>query len=262
MSIKKRENTVQSLGHGLEILTAISTADQGLGITDLSRHLGLAKGSISRLVATLTQESFLVRDPQTAKYRLSTKVWELGNKAVSRLDLRDIARPVMDELNAATHETVHITVLTEEGQMVFLDKVDSSMAVRPNVEVGAPHPAYCSANGKAMLAFLGEARLNRVLNGNLRQFTSTTITRKSELHTQLETVRRLGYAVNNGEYRDDVSGLAAPVFDHTGRVVAAFGISFPSSRRTSELIGELAPLVMTGAKELSLALGRRCDDAS
>lgn len=262
MNTGKRANTVQSLVHGLEILAVVSTATQGTGITEISRQLRLAKGSVSRLVATLVQQGFLVRDPQTARYRLSTEVWALGNKAVAGLDLRDVARPVMEELSAATMETVHITILTEDGQMVFLDKVDSTRAVRPNVQLGAPHPPYCTANGKAVLAFLPAPRVNELLNGELRRHTSTTITRKGELQSHLETIRRQGFAVNNGEYREDLSGVAAPVFDHTGRVVASLGISLPTSRKSTRLIAELAPLVVKGAKELSSALGQRREEGA
>lgn len=259
MAGQERKTTVQSLQRGLEILVAVAQADRPLGITELSRQFGLAKGSISRLVATLVQQSFLTRDPETAKYRLSMKVWELGNGAVSRLDVRDLARPVMEALNAATHETVHLTVLTEGGEMVFLDKLDSTRAVRPNVEVGTLLPAYCVANGKAMLAFLPKARVDRVLRGKLRQFTDATITRKSELLAHLAAVRRLGYAVNRGEYRADVWGLAAPICDHTGTAVAALGISVPSNRMTQELIKDLAPRLVKSAQQISSALGQRSD---
>ena len=259
---KKRKTTVQSLQRGLEILVAVAQADRALGITELSRQFGLAKGSISRLVATLVQQSFVTRDPETAKYRLSTRVWELGVGAVSQLDVRGIARPVMETLNAATQETVHLTVLTESDEMVFLDKLDSTRAVRPNVELGATLPPYCVANGKAMLAFLPKARVDRVLRGKLRQFTNTTLTLKGELLAHLGTVRRLGYAVNRGEYRADVSGLAAPICDHTGLAVAALGVSVPSNRMTPELIRDLAPRVVASAREISSALGQRRETAA
>jgi DNA-binding IclR family transcriptional regulator len=255
----RRKTTVQSLMRGLEILVAVARADRPLGITELSRQFGLAKGSISRLVATLVEQSFLIRDPETAKYRLSMKVWELGNGAVSRLDIRDIARPVMEALNGATQETIHLTVLTEMGQIVFLDKLDSTRAIRPNIEVGALLPAYCVANGKAILAFLQRARLESVLRGKLRRFTPATITRKSELLLHFEEIRRLGYAVNRGEYRVDVWGLAAPIRDHTGFVVAALGISVPSQRMTRALIADLAPRLVTSARQISQALGHRGD---
>ncbi|MCC6197545.1 MAG: IclR family transcriptional regulator [Burkholderiales bacterium] len=241
---------------------AVARADRPLGITELSRQFGLAKGSISRLVATLVEQSFLTRDPETAKYRLSMKIWELGNGAVSRLDIRDIARPVMKALNSATQETVHLTVLTEKDQIVFLDKLDSTRAIRPNIEVGALLPAYCVANGKALLAFLPPSRVESVLRGKLRLFTPSTITRKSELLAQLGEVRRLGYAVNRGEYRIDVWGLAVPIRDHTGFAVAALGISVPSQRMNQELIADLAPRLMNSAQQISLALGHRGEPAS
>ena len=257
-----RRTTVQSLQRGLEILVAVAQANRALGITELSQQFGLAKGSISRLVTTLVQQSFLTRDPETAKYRLSTRVWELGIGALSQLDVRGIARPVMVTLNAATRETVHLTVLTESNEMVFLDKLDSTRAVRPNIELGAALPAYCVANGKAMLAFLPRTRVDRALRGKLRQFTNTTVTRKSELLAHLDTVRRMGYAVNRGEYRPDVAGVAAPICDHTGLAVAALGVSVPSNRMTPDLIADLAPRVVASAREISSALGQRREPAA
>jgi DNA-binding IclR family transcriptional regulator len=253
----KRKTTVQSLQRGLEILVAVAQSDRPLGITELSRRFGLAKGSISRLVATLVEQAFLTRDPDTAKYRLSMKVWELGNGAVSRIDIRELARPVMEALNAATHETVHLTMLTEQDTMVFLDKLDSTRSVRPNVEVGAVLPAYCVANGKAMLAFLPKVRVDRLLRGRLRAFTRTTLTRKIELLAQCDEIRSRGYAVNRGEYRADVWGVAAPILDHTGLAVAALGISVPSQRTTEELIADLAPRLVGSAQRISQALGHR-----
>jgi IclR family transcriptional regulator, KDG regulon repressor len=258
----ERRTTVQSLQRGLEILTAVAHAGRPLGITELSRQFGLAKGSISRIVTTLQQQAFLVRDPETAKYRLGMKVWELGNGALARLDVRELARPVMESLNTATQETVHLTVLTESDRMVFLEKLDSTRAVRPNVELGAPHPAFCTANGKAMLAYLPKPRVDRLLRGRLRQFTDTTITLKSDLLTHLDTVRRLGYAVNRGEYRADVSGIAAPVRNHEGVAAAALGISVPSNRMNDELIGELSPRLVKAARQISTALGFVDDAAS
>lgn len=262
MAGSKRKTTVQSLQRGLKILMAVAQADRPLGITELSRQFGLAKGSISRLVATLVEQSFLTRDPETAKCRPSIKVWELCNGAVSRLDIRDLARPVMTALNGATRETVHLTVLTENDKMVFLDKLDSTRAVRPNIEVGVLLPAYCVANGKATLAFLPKARVDRILRSKLRQFTNTTITRKSELRAQFDEIRRRGYAVNRGEYRADVWGVAAPICDHTGFVAGALGISVPSQRMTQELISELAPRLVKGAQQISQALGHRGNLAS
>lgn len=250
-----RKTTVQSLERGLEILTAIGRSAEPLGITELARQFGLAKGSVSRIVEALHNQAFVVRDPVTAKYRVSMKVWELGSGALAKLDVRQLARPVMVALNSATGETVHLTVLTESDRMVFLEKLDSTHAVRPHVELGAPHPTYCTANGKAMLAFLPKARVAAMLRGRLERHTPATIVSKSELLAQLDTFRELGYAVNRGELRADVSGIAAPIFDHAGVAVAALGVSVPSTRLTAALIADLAPRLVEGARQVSRALG-------
>lgn len=255
MSIDKRPGTVQSLRHGLQILRAVAAEDQPVGITEISRTIGLAKSSISRLVATLVEEGFLAREAETGRYRLSTGVWHLGMRAISGLDIRDISRPILRRVHDETQETVHVTIMSDDFQMIFLDKTDSTKAVLPNVQIGAPHPAYCSANGKCILAFMPDETLEALFAKELAQHTSSTITTLAEFRPHLESIRRRGYAINNGEYREDVSGVAAPIFDHAGRVVAALGISIPTSRRSAELVADLTPRVARGAKEISILLG-------
>lgn len=259
MTTRKHRTTVQSLQRGLEILAAVAQAERPLGITELSQEFGLAKGSISRLVTTLVDQSFLVRVPETGKYRSSMKLWELGNGVVSRVGIRDITHPVLEALNEATQETVHLAALTESDEIVLLDKLDSTRAVRPHVVVGVHLPPHCVANGKVMLAFLPRSRVEQVLHGKLRAYTDTTIVGKRKLLAQFAEIRRQGYAVNRGEYRSDVWGLAAPIRDHTGAAVAALGISVPSQRLSEELIAGLAPRLVRSAEEISQALGHRGD---
>jgi len=255
MANNPRRNTVYSLERGLGVLEAVAAANGPIGITELSRQLGLAKGSIARMVATLVQLRYLVRDPETRKYRLGLKLWELGSKSITKLDIRGIARPVMEELHHLTGETVHLTVLSSDSKMVFLDKLDSTKGIRPNVQLGAHLPTHCVANGKAILPFLPESQVEILLSKKLRQFTDTTITKKSELMAALEETRRSGYAVNNGEYRNDVSGVAAAIRDHTNYPAAALGISLPSTRMTPAKSAELGQMVAEYARKISLALG-------
>ena len=240
----------------------VSTAGQPVGITDLSRRLGLAKGSIARLVATLVEQNCLVRDPEAGKYRLGMKIWELGHRALAGLDLHDIARPEMAQLHAATRDTVHLSVLTDAGEMVFLDKIDSTKGLRPVIELGAHLPPHAVANGKAMLAFRPQAEVERILSGKLQRFTEHTVVGKRELRTALDETRRLGYAVNHGEYRADVSGVAAPILNHTGMAVAALGLSLPTTAEKHDFTDQLAHLVVKSARDISFALGHRTDSAS
>ncbi len=252
---KPRRNTVHSLERGLGVLEMVSAANGPVGITELSRQLGLAKGSIARLVATLAQMDYLVRDPETRKYQLGLKLWELGSKSITRLDIRSVARPVMEDLHGNTGETVHLTVLSNEGKMVFLDKLDSTRGIRPNVQLGAHLPVHCVANGKATLAYLPEDELHHLLPKKLQRFTDTTITQRSKLLVALKEIRRTGYSVNFGEYRSDVSGVAAAIRDHTNRAVATLGISLPTTRMTRAVSKELGQMVAKGAQKISASLG-------
>ncbi len=261
MANNSRRNTVHSLERGLSILDVVSAANGPVGITDLSRHLGLAKGSIARLVATLAQLNYLVRNPETKKYQLGLKLWELGSKSITRMDLHSVARPVMEEIHGDTGETVHLSVLSREGVMVFLDKLDSTKGIRPNVQLGAHLPVHCVANGKAMLASLPERQLETLLSNKLQRFTNTTTTQKSKLLAALEDIRRTGYSVNIGEYRDDISGVAAAIRDHTNLAVAALGISLPTTRMTGAVPKELGQIVAKGARKISMALGNQEDVA-
>ena len=240
----------------------VSAAGRPVGITDLSRCLGLAKGSVARLVATLVEKNCLIRDPEAGKYRLGMKIWELGHRALAGLDLHGIARPAMAQLHAATRDTVHLSVLSDAGEMVFLDKIDSTKGIRPDTQLGAHLPPHAVANGKAVLAFRPQAEVEMILSGKLHRFTENTIIGKKELRTAFDETRRLGYAVNYGEYRADVSGVAAPILNHTGLAVAALGISVPTPGTKRALTDDLADLVVKSARDISVALGYRTDSAS
>jgi DNA-binding IclR family transcriptional regulator len=153
-------------------------------------------------------------------------------------------------------------VLSSEGKMVFLDKLDSTKSIRPNIQLGAYLPLHCVANGKAMLAFLPENQVAALLANKLRRFTDTTITKKGDLMAVVSDIRETGYAVNAGEYREDVSGVAAAICNHTNNAVAALGISLPSSRMTEAEAWKLGILVAEKAREISTTLGNQNDEAS
>ncbi len=227
-----------------------------LGITELGARLRLAKGSVARLVTTLARRNYISRNPKTAKYRLGLRSWEVGCRAVNHVDVRALARPVLEQLHGATQETVHLTALGEDGHLVFLDKLDSTKATRPNINYGDRVPPHCVADGKALLACRSEEDVKRMLPRRLVPFTPATVRRKRDLLDILRRVRARGYAVDRGEWRADVSGVAAPVLDHSGQAVAALGISLPSTRMTEEVTRELVALAVQGAREISLGLGR------
>ena len=257
MNNNKRSTTVKSLARGLDLLALIAEADKPLGITDLSRRMGLAKGSVSRIVTTLVQERFVTRDPESARYRAGIRLWELGLRAIESLDFREVARPIMKEINTRTREGVHISVINDNGQMVYIDHIESTRTLRPFVQLGSHHPPYCVAIGKAMLSVMSPEEIDRILPAELVSYTKNTITDKDKLFAQLKVVRKRGYAINNAEYREDLSGVAAPIFNHLGKAIGTIGIVLQSDRLTEDLGKEYGEEMARAGREISLALGWR-----
>lgn len=249
------KSTVFSLARGLSVLDVVAAANAPIGITDISRELNLAKGSVSRLVATLVQAGYLTRNQATRKYELGIRLWELGSRAISRIEIHGVARPVLEDIHERTGETVHLSVLSSEGAMVFLDMLEATRSIRPTFKLGDHTPAHCVANGKALLACMSPRQRDDLLTDRLRLYTDTTIKTKAQLLEALEEVRQAGYAINRGEYRPDVSGVAAAVCDRTNFAVGAIGISLPTISASDEKMEELGALVAEGAQKVSRALG-------
>ncbi len=253
-----RDTAILSVLRAARLLELIGDLGEG-GVSDLARRLGWTKSTVHRFASTLTRIGYLEQDAKTGRYRLGLRLFELGNSAIRARELRHQAVPILEALMQATQETVHLAVLDEARmEVVYVHKVEPPQAIRLYTEIGAHHPAYCAATGKAILAFLPEARRARLLQGaTLRPATPRTIVDPDVLVTHLAEIRQRGYAVDDEEYREGVRGVAAPVFDHTGQVVAAVNVGGPASRLTPERITMLAPLVQQAASEIASNLGYR-----
>lgn len=244
-----------SLHRALTVLEAFSLETPELGITEVSEAVGLPKSTVHRILSALEQRAYVRKNRRTGKYRLGTKLWELGTIVVNTLNLRDTARPYLEELARLTGETINLTVL-DDADSLYIDEIQSAHSLRAHSYVGVRPPVHCVATGKAMLAH-SPAALERRLELGLTRFTDETLVERAELERELKTVRELGYAVNLEEWRPGVRAAAAPVWDHTNHVVAALGVSGPATRLTRERLRELGPLVSQRAASLSHDLGYR-----
>ena len=244
-----------SVVKGLSVLETLALHPHLSGVTDLARHLGLTKSNTHRLLQTLVASGYVRNLEQSGRYELTLKLWELGAAVVDRLDLKTVATEYMERLCLVSGETVHLSVL-EGSEVIYLAKVDSPHPVRAYSRVGGRAPAYCVATGKALLAY-APAMLVDQISLELKPFTALTITMPSELRTDLEKVRQTGYAVNRGEWRDSVSGVAAPIWNATGQVCAAIGLSGPTDRFKARSVKQLAPTVVSVAQQISSRLGFR-----
>lgn len=240
---------------GLGLLEVLAHADRPLGVTELATRIGLGKSNVHRLLQALVELGYVRRDGEAGAYAASIRLWELGSAVLANLDLKRAAQGWMDWLLDRTRETVHLSVL-DGDEVVYVDKLDSPEPVRAYTQIGGRAPAHCVATGKALLAWSGDAHLD-ALSRRLRAATPRTVTEPVEFLREMERVRALGYAVNRGEWRESVGGVAAAVRDPGGRVVAAVGVSGPIERLRPSSFKALSADVIRAADGVADALAGR-----
>lgn len=239
--------------NGLALLEALAHAGEPCGVSELARHLQLTKSNVHRLLRTLADKGYARNVGTSGRYEVTLKLWELGVEVLDKLDVKRVALEHMERLANVSGETVHLSIL-EGGEVVYIDKVDSPLPVRAYSKIGGRAPAYCVATGKALLAHAPEGVTQEVL-GNLQRYTEHTLSTPEALAAELQRVRECGYAINRGEWREGVGGIAAPIRDARGVVIAAIGISGPVERLKPRTVKQLAPVVMQVAAAMSLGLG-------
>lgn len=236
---------IQSLARGLKILELLSQSPNGVSITELADILGVDKGSASRLVATLARYGYAEKDVNTRRFTLGPQVVSLSRSLLTRLPLREAAKPYLRQMMEQTGECAHLAVPAQD-RVLYIDQVESPATLRVNAQVGTLNPLHCTALGKALLAF-GKLEFSPALES----FTPRTITDPETLRQHLDEVRHLGYAVDDEEFDPGVRCIAVPVFDFRGKVVGSIGISGPSSRVTLDRLPYLAATVVEIGKALS-----------
>jgi DNA-binding IclR family transcriptional regulator len=246
---------VQVLDRALAVLEVLANCSNECGLAELCTALKLHKSTVHRLMMVLQQHRLVDKNRETGRYRLGLRLFEFGSKAIAALDLRGHARPYLDQLQRELGETVFFCIL-DEGQVLYLEKVESQQSVRTGCTVGSRAPAYCTAVGKAMLAELPEAEVNDIIRRwGLKAITANTITTAAALRSELRAVRSRGYAIDNEEKEQGLRCVSAAVRGHSGKMFAALSVSGPAFRVTKERIPEIAEAVMRVASELSAELG-------
>ena len=246
---------VQVLDRALAALAILANRSSECSLVELCTELRLHKSTVHRLMMVLEQHRLVVKNPETGRYRLGLKLFELGSKALDGIDLRGRARPYLDRLQQQFGETVFFCIL-DDGQVFYVEKVESQQSVRTACTVGSRAPAYCTAVGKAMLAELSDAEVSTIVRRwGLKAVTPNTITTAAALKAELKTVRSRGYAIDNEEKEQGLRCVSAAVRGHSGKLFAAMSISGPAFRMTKERIPEVGQAVMRAANELSAELG-------
>jgi IclR family transcriptional regulator, KDG regulon repressor len=252
----KTNYVIQSVAHSLDVLEQFFGDTDELGVTELSKRLKLHKNNVFRLLATLEARGYIEQNKSSENYRLGIKCLYLGRRYIHHMGLVRQARPILTDVAKKCRESAFVAIVRREGVVPLEAAEPEDRAVRIMPPIGETLPLHCTAIGKAHLAFDQEEQLRSMLPESLDRYTSQTIVERTTLLAQLDSVVRDGYAVDSGEFFEDVASIAVPIRDYTRSVVGSLAIAGPCYRIPCDRIStELAPLVLEAGRELSFRLG-------
>lgn len=251
----KSNYVIQSVAHALDVLEQFNGTVDEIGVTELSKRLKLHKNNVFRLLATLEARGYIEQNKLTENYRLGLKCLQLGQTFIHQMGLLLQAKSILSDLAKSTKESAYVAI-RKGNAIIPLDFVEPARAVRVVSFLGCALPAHCTAAGKVHMVFEPEGSFSQALSNQLEAYTEKTILDRSALQKHLAEVAAAGYAVEKGEFAEDVNGVAVPVRDYTRLLVGTLAVVGPGHRLTDEMISDrIAPALLRAGQELSLRLG-------
>lgn len=242
---------MRAVERAVQVLNTLAERPSGMSLADLARATGIPMTTLHRLLAVL-RTATLVTETPTGLHTVGVGSVVLARAFLEGVDLRDVAKPQMAEVVKQTGETCHLGVLASV-HIVYLEKIDSPHPVRMHSTVGGTNPAVSTAIGRAILANSPEAVVLEVLNGSERLFGMRSD--KDDIAIMLERVRQQGYSTDLQDNEMGICCIGAPIFDHTGHVVAGLSVSTPASRFDTSRLAELGGLMAGAGERVSRSLG-------
>ena len=246
----------QSIRRAVALLEAFGDGRPAWSVSDLAEAVGLNRTTVYRLLTALESVEYVARDPATDIYRLGSGLIALGARAQRANPARELARPELEALAAATGETATLELLSD-GEMVIIDEIPGGHVTSGSQHIGSRWPVYATSTGKAILAHLPPQELGRVLSHSFRHLTEHTITDGEQMRANLDDARHNGYAVAAEELELGFVAVGAPLFDAGGRPVAAISLGGTRTRLTDERVPAVGRLVRAAAARISHQLGYR-----
>lgn len=208
--------------HLLEILVEHGK----LSLSNLSKLTGFSKSTTQRIVNTLNHLKYIRQDEITLEYYPSVKLYELGNKVVNNISIKNIAKPHLLKLYNELNETINLGILNNNN-VVYLDKIVSKSPLKAELELGIEVPIYCSALGKVIAAFRNEVTF---FENEYVKYTENTILSDDKLHEELSQIRKQGFAIDNEEYVKGLICISVPILNSTETAIASISVSIPTTR--------------------------------
>lgn len=246
---------IQSVDRALQVLELLRENPRGLGVTEISIALKVAKSTAHRLLMSLEEHKYVQKFGKESTYRLGLKFIEMNYIVTKNLDVVELARPFIETLSAETGEIVHLVML--DGQeIVYIDKVENSSTIRIYSQVGRRAPLFCTAVGKAILAHLNENEAKQMISKiKFKRFTDYTLTSVESLENELVSIKTNAYSYDNEEHEMGIRCVGAPIFDHNGRPQYALSVTGPLDRMSDKILDHHIPLLKETVNKISRSLG-------
>ncbi|MFP3844976.1 IclR family transcriptional regulator [Priestia filamentosa] len=237
---------IRTVQRALDILACFDEKQPQLNLTQISEKIGLAKSTTTRLLSTLEQNGYVEKDLSTLKYKLGKQIYYLGHIAGKSIELKTIAKPIMEKLRDETKETINLHTL-EGIYRVCIEQALGLNTISHSIKIGVKHPLWAGAGGKALLAFQNEEFIQMVLE--------TAVNPRPQLMDELEEIKTVYFCSSIDEEEIGSSAVSAPIFDINGVVKASLSISGPTSRFSQENITNYQKIVKDAAFLISSKMG-------
>jgi DNA-binding IclR family transcriptional regulator len=251
----RQRSGVQSLGRAFAILEEVARHREGIGLAELSKLVGLHNSTTFHLAKTMVSLGYLRQERDSKRYRVGRPLFALAASALDEIEMVNLATPILEDLSRETGESGHFAVRMGDS-VVVIARTSGAGAFQLTDRVGVVRPAHCTALGKIILASLRPDQLKRFLERvELKPSTAKSITDPAVLLREITEIRRSAIAVDDGEFNAEVRCIAVPVYNFTGDVIGALGISGPIWRMSDQVLKNRAKLVQTAAHRLSAEFG-------
>jgi DNA-binding IclR family transcriptional regulator len=252
-----KESPSVAVERALAMLEVVAQEPEGLSNAEISRKLQIPKSSASYILRTLEKQAYLNRDSETGRYRVGLKILSLSRGALTGIDVREVALPIMRNLTHKTSLTCHLAIL-DGPDAVYIEKVEPEGFIRMDTWVGRRMRVHATSVGKAMAAHIPQERLEKIISDRgMEKRTPKTITTMSRLLKELEKVRAQGHAVDDEENNMGARCVGAPIFNQSGSIEAAVGLSGTINQVNAHTMPRILEALKDAARHISMQLGYR-----
>jgi DNA-binding IclR family transcriptional regulator len=242
--------SIRAVERALDVLMCFTSQTPELSMTQISELVGINKSTVHRLLATLEGKRFVERDPTTGAYRLGIRLIQMAFLTMEHNDLRRLATPFLHDLCDQYHENVNLSVL-DDTDVVYVDVIESAQRIKLAASRGQRLPAFCTASGKAILAFVPEENVKSILERGMSRYTQNTILSQKAFFENIQEARERGFALSEQEFEEGINAIAAPIYNSNGKPIASVSIAGPAYRLTRERMIEIGSSLVAAASNIA-----------